>query len=143
VTVTAIADPTSLEGCEIYFDAALPGFPGVHRFQLSPWGDKDGPFRLMVSLDAPELAFVVVEPEPFFPDFAVEIDRATADRLGLANPDEAVVHLIVTLGRSPVEATVNLLGPVVVNRRNLLAAQVVLDGPSDRLRTPLIGPKAF
>ena len=48
-----------------------------------------------------------------------------------------MVYVIVTLGPTPVDATVNLLGPLVVNRRNRLAAQVVLDGDGSMVRTRL------
>jgi flagellar assembly factor FliW len=49
------------------------------------------------------------------------------------------VYVIVTLGRTPPEATVNLLGPLIVNRNNGRAAQVVLDGNRYDVRTPLLG----
>jgi flagellar assembly factor FliW len=142
VTATAMINPTSLDGSELYLDAGLPGFPGAHRFRLQPWGDPDGPFSLLVCLDADELAFVVVRPEPFFPEYTPQIARPIADRLGLVRAADAVVYVIVTLGPTPLDATVNLLGPLVVNRRNQLAAQVVLDGDSSDVRTPLMGASA-
>ena len=141
--MTAIMiDPTSLDGSELYLDAGLPGFPGVHRFRLMPWGGATGPFSLLMCLDAEELAFVVAPPAVFFPDYTPEIDRTTADRLGIVSPDDAAVYVIVTLGPTPVDATVNLLGPLIVNRRNLLAAQVVLEGSGWDVRTPLITQEA-
>jgi flagellar assembly factor FliW len=78
-----------------------------------------------------------VRPELFFPGYAPFIDRATSDRLGLARPEDAVVFVIVTLGPTPYDATVNLLGPLVVNCHSRLAAQVVLDGEGSMVRTPL------
>ena len=142
MTATAMIDSTTVDGAELYLDAGLPGFPGAHRFRLLPWGDAEGPFSLLMCLDAEELAFVVVRPEPFFSDYLPQIDRATADRLGLVRASDAIVYVIVTLGPTPLEATVNLLGPLVVNRRNRLAAQVVLDGDSSDVRTPLISRTA-
>ena len=46
--------------------------------------------------------------------------------------------MIVTVGSTPHEATANLLGPIVVNRRNLEAAQVVLRGTEWDVSTPLL-----
>jgi flagellar assembly factor FliW len=141
--VTAIMiDPTSLDGSELYLDAGLPGFPGVHRFRLMPWGAATGPFSLLMCLDIEDLAFVVAPPAVFFPDYTPAIDRATADRLGLVSPDDAAVYVIVTLGPTPVDATANLLGPLIVNRRNLLAAQVVLEGSGWDVRTRLLSQEA-
>jgi len=136
VTATMI-DPTVLDQAELYLDAGLPGFAGAHRFRLGTWDETDGRFWLLDCLDTPDLAFVVVRPEPFFPGYAPEIDRATADRLELASAEHAIVFVIVTLGPTPYDATVNLLGPLVVNLRSRLAAQVVLDGDSAMVRTPL------
>jgi len=138
VTVTTLLDQTVLDGTELYLDAGLPGFPGAHRFRIARWGDTSGPFALLECLDVPDLAFVIVRPEPFFPGYVPEIDRATGDRLGLVRAEDALVFVIVTLGPTPAEATVNLLGPLVVNRRNRLAAQVVLDGDGASVRTPLL-----
>jgi flagellar assembly factor FliW len=142
MTTATMMTSTSVDGSDLYLDAGLPGFPGAHRFRLSPWGDTDGPFSLLVCLDAQELAFVIVRPEPFFPDYQPEIDRATADRLGLVRAADAIVYVIVTLGPTPLDATVNLLGPLVINSRNQLGAQVVLDGDSSDVRTPLISRPA-
>ena len=137
MTAIATIDPSVLDHAELYLDAGLPGFPGAHRFRLGRWGDSAGPFRLLECLDLPGLAFVVVPPEGFFPGYAPEIDRATADRLGLVEPQDALVFVIVTLGPTPYDATVNLLGPLVVNSRSRLAAQIVLDGDGSMVRTPL------
>ncbi len=131
------ADPTAME---LYLDAGLPGFPTVHRFHLAQWGDQAGPFSLLSCLDLDDLAFVVLRPESFFPDYQPTIGRETADRLGLARAEDALLLVIVTLGSTPAEATVNLLGPLVVNRHNGRAAQIVLDGSEYSVRTPLRRP---
>jgi flagellar assembly factor FliW len=137
--VTAMTiDPTSLDGSELYLDAGLPGFPGAHRFRLMPWGGEPGPFSLLLCLDDEDLAFVVAPPDVFFPDYLPEVDRSTAHRLGIASPADAAVYVIVTLGPTPAQATANLLGPLVVNRRTLFAAQIVLEGSRWDVRTPLV-----
>ena len=59
MTTATMMTSTSVDGSDLYLDAGLPGFPGAHRFRLSPWGDTDGPFSLLVCLDAQELAFVI------------------------------------------------------------------------------------
>ena len=136
----SVAFPIDVEtGAVLYLDAGLPGFPAVHRFRLSPWGVAEGPFLLLQCLDVDDLAFVVVRPELFFPDYQPAINFEAAGRLGLNDPGDATVYVIVTLGRTPPEATVNLLGPLIVNRNNGRAAQVVLEGNRYDVRTPLIG----
>jgi flagellar assembly factor FliW len=133
-------DPSVLDDAELYIDAGLPGFPCAHRFRLGTWGGTPGPFKLLECLDLPGVAFVVVRPELFFPGYTPAIDGETCARLGLPDPADAMVFVIVTLGRTPYDATVNLLGPLVVNWRSRVAAQVVLDGDSSMVRTPLARP---
>jgi flagellar assembly factor FliW len=138
VTATAAGDPTLSHASEVYFDAGLPGFPCARRFRLSPLAGTEGRFWLLACLDAPDLEFVVVPPQLFFPSYVAEINGAAAHRIGLERPDEAAVYVIVTLGPTPVDATANLLGPLVVNHRNMSGAQLALEGASGRVNTPLL-----
>src|SRR3954449_1265406 len=101
---------------EITFPAGLPGFPHAHVFHLAPWGGEGTPFSLMTSVDDPDVGFVVVEPWVFYPGYEFELDKGTADRLALAEPGDSIVLCVGTLGELAEEATVNLLGPIVVNR---------------------------
>ena len=122
---------------EITFPAGLPGFPHAHVFQLSAWGGEDSPFSLMTSIDDPDVGFVVVEPWVFYNDYEFELDNGTSERLGLSEPGESLVLCVVTLGEQAEDATVNLLGPIVVNRFTREACQAVLDPSLFNVRAPL------
>lgn len=137
MTAASLVDADPGATSELYFDAGLPGFPDVHRFRLVSWGERPNPFSLLQCVDRGDLAFVVVPPEVFFPDYAPAITGDAAARLGLRDAADAIVLVIVTLGTSPAEATANLLGPVVVNRTNGRSAQLVLDSSSYGVQTPL------
>jgi flagellar assembly factor FliW len=122
---------------EITFPAGLPGFPHSHVFSLATWGGEDTPFSLMTSSDDPDVGFVVVEPWVFYPDYEFELDKSTSERLSLSDPGDSIVLCVVTLGDRPEEATVNLLGPIVVNRYTHEACQAVLDPSLFNVRAPL------
>jgi flagellar assembly factor FliW len=81
-----------------------------------------------------------VPPGIFFPDYEVELDDVTVERLGLTEPADALILVIVTVGERVEEATANLLGPLVVNRHTRQAAQVVLAGSRYETRAPLVAP---
>lgn len=125
------------ESVEISFPAGLPGFPDAYRFRIEPGAAPDTRFRVMASLDDPEVRFVVVPPRVIDPDYDLELDDQTARRLGIDDLDDAAVFCIVTLRERPEDATVNLLGPIVVNRRTREAAQVALSGSRHSVRSPL------
>ncbi|MCZ7527678.1 MAG: flagellar assembly protein FliW [Acidimicrobiia bacterium] len=122
---------------EIVFGAGLPGFPGARRFVLEPWGAPDGPFWLMSCREDPDLAFVLVIPWVFFPDYDFELDPTTIARLGVQDPTDVLVYSVVTLGDRPEDATANLLGPIVVNRNTHEAVQAVLARSDYEARTPI------
>ena len=124
---------------EITFAGGMPGFPTARRFVIDPWGDDDSPFMLLACLDDPDLAFVVVPPWPFYPEYDLNIDDSTVERLDLRTPDEALVVSIVTIGDEAKDSTLNLLGPIVVNRRSGAAAQVVLHDSGYDVRAPITG----
>jgi flagellar assembly factor FliW len=122
---------------EINFPAGLPGFPQAHRFELAPWGPAGSPFMMLSSVDDPEVGFVVVPPWVFYPDYEFELDNGTAERLSLQSSEDAVVFAVVTLRDRPEDSTLNLLGPIVVNRFTHEAAQVVLPTSGYSVRAPL------
>ncbi len=122
---------------EITFPAGLPGFPNAHRFEVAPWGPAGSPFLLLSSTEDPDIGFVVVPPWVFYPTYEFELDTAAAERLALTESDDAVVFVVVTLRERPEDSTLNLLGPIVVNRFTHEAAQVVLPSAGYSVRAPL------
>jgi flagellar assembly factor FliW len=122
---------------EITFPAGLPGFPHSHLFQLASWGGNGSPFSLLTSIEDPDTGFVVVEPWVFYPDYEFDLDKGTSERLGLSEPGDSLVLCVVTLGEAAEDATVNLLGPIVVNRYTHEACQAVLDPSLFNVRAPL------
>src|SRR3954471_13229043 len=128
---------TATDIAEITFPAGLPGFPQAHRFEIAPWGPAGSPFLLLSSIEDSDVGFVVVPPWVFYPEYEFELDNGTAERLSLAEAEDAVVFAMVTLRDRPEDSTLNLLGPIVVNRFSHEAAQVVLPSAGYSVRAPL------
>ena len=122
---------------EIVFEDGLIGFPDAHRFLLVQIDEDTSDVFELRSLDEPGLGFVTVAPGSFFPDYAPELDDATAGRLGLHEAGDVLLLAVVTLGESGADATANLLAPVVVNQHTAHACQAVLSEQSWPLRAPL------
>ena len=118
--------------------AGLVGVPEAHRFSLTRWGGADSPYALLRALDADGLEFVVVPPSVFFPDYAPVVDDELVAQLDLHDAEDAVVLVIVTIADPVDRSTANLLGPIVVNRHTLRAAQAVLSPDEHEARHPLV-----
>lgn len=103
----------------------MPGFPGHREFVLVRLND-DGLLYAFTSIENPELRFLVAPPEPFFPDYAPEIDNAVFAALNTKDPDRLLLLTVITASEN--ETTANLLAPIVVDRDSMRAMQVVLSG---------------
>ncbi|HEY8995198.1 MAG TPA: flagellar assembly protein FliW [Lacunisphaera sp.] len=75
--------------------------------------------------------FIVIEPGGLIPGYTPEVFDADAESLDLRDATEAMLLNIVTLQhQNPLEATVNLVGPIVMNRRTRIARQLVISNYS-------------
>jgi flagellar assembly factor FliW len=122
----------------IEFVSPMPGFNNHHTFVLVRIDD-NGLLYALTSLADPELRFLVVVPGPFFPDYAPELEDETLDLLGVHDPEQLLVLLVVTPNTSLADATANLLAPVVIDQSSRRAVQVVLNGSGLPVRAPLVG----
>jgi flagellar assembly factor FliW len=104
----------------------LIGFPEHKSFELVYVPDQL-PF-IWLSLSGPvPLHFVVIEPGGIIPDYELELFDEDATFLGITNPSDAMILNVVTVRPGDnATATVNLAGPIVVNRRTGIAKQCVL-----------------
>ena len=121
----------------LHFAAGLPGFPHLHDFVIGRWGRAESPFLTMTAVDDPDVGFVMISPFVFYPEYDFELDATTVLRLSLHDPADAMVLCIVTLQDRAEDATVNLLGPIVINSRTYEACQSVLPLSVYDVRSPL------
>ncbi|BFU42134.1 flagellar assembly protein FliW [Krasilnikovia sp. MM14-A1004] len=103
----------------------MPGFPAHRQFVLVRLND-EGLLYAFTSIEDPQLRFLVAPPEPFFPDYAPEIDDAVFSALNTTDPDRCLLMVVITAGIN--ETTANLLAPIVVDRDTKRAMQTILNG---------------
>jgi flagellar assembly factor FliW len=81
--------------------------------------------------------FLVVPPHFVLADYRPDVCDLDVAFLELEDPSEAFVLNIVTM-RGPGEATVNLKGPIVINRRTLVGKQIIpVNAAEYAIRHPL------
>lgn len=100
----------------------LLGFEQIKKYVLLANPD-EVPFMWLQMLDNAEQGFVVVPPSAVSSDYAPDISAQDVEYLGIQTPADAQVLNIVTLRGG--DATVNLKGPIVVNRNTLVAKQCI------------------
>lgn len=103
----------------------LIGMEDVTRFELLI-NEEEEPFMWIRAVEQHELGFVVIEPSSILNDYDLEIADDDAAKLEIQNSEDTIVLNIVTLKGENIEsATVNLIGPIVLNRRTLKGKQLI------------------
>lgn len=108
------------------FQDGIIGFPDLNRFALIEDKERE-PFQWLQSLDSPGLAFVVIEPRWFLPDFNEEISSDITTQMGIDRPEDWTVLAIVTIPDEATKMTANLKGPIIFNSKEKKATQIVID----------------
>jgi flagellar assembly factor FliW len=123
------------EETSIELPLGLLGFEKIKHYVLVT-NDDEAPFQWLQMSEAPSHSFLVVPPSAVVPNYSPELSEADVDFLGLDDSRDACVLNIVTL-RPGGRSTVNLKGPIVLNRRTGIAKQVI---PLNAMRFPLQHP---
>jgi len=121
--------PAAIISCDVRMPMGILGFEQMKDYLLIA-NPAEEPFRWLRVKDNPAVAFVVIEPFLIAPDYRPDIPDPDVEFLGLTGPADAALLNIVTL-HGPNRATVNLKGPVVINRNTGVAKQVILANASE------------
>ena len=84
------------------------------------------PFFWLQSTDDESVAFVLINPFLFRPDYEMNIDNDELLPIGINDPGRAVIFSIVTIPANAGPMTANLQGPLVINRDTHKGVQAVL-----------------
>jgi len=105
----------------------LFGFSEIRSMELF-YDMEELPFMWLREQNKNGLAFIVIEPGGIIPDYAVEIPDADVELLGITGSDDTMILNIVTLPtEQSSKISVNLVGPVIVNRNSLVAKQCIIN----------------
>jgi len=109
----------------ITFPQGILGFPEYTRFCLIDPAD-DTLILWLQSLDNPQVVFPVLEPKVFRVDYSAKLSAQELRELKLDNVNQSAVLSILTIPEEITQMTANLKAPIVVNLKDQLGKQVVL-----------------
>jgi flagellar assembly factor FliW len=137
--MAAVTFPSSRFGTVEVDPAAVVSFPrgliglGGERFALV--GGEEDTILWLHAIDDPDLAVPVANPWAFFPGYAVELSDDEAERIGITDPAQARVLVVVRVGPTPQECFANLKAPILLADGT---GHQVLNEAEAPLRAPLI-----
>lgn len=137
---TKFIGQVSIEEQEIInFVNGLPGFETIKKFVVLPL-EKNSPFAVLQSVEEPEIGFVIVLPFTFKSDYAFDLTEEDKEELSIESSDDLLTYAIVTLKEPFASSTLNLQAPILINHKQKLAKQLVLqDSNAGLLRFPIEG----
>jgi flagellar assembly factor FliW len=115
------------------------GFPDKNQFVILRHKE-NSPFFWYQSVDEPSLAFVIMSPFHFMPSYAVDVEKVLKEMSwAKVRNDSLELYVVVNIPKgSPDKMTANLIGPILINNKNLQAVQVVIGDSNYSHRFPLI-----
>jgi len=120
-------DPESV----ITFTQPIIGFQTLRRFVLLPGpasGDgEDSRVRWLQSTESPEAAFLLMDPRSVYPGYTVELRPEEMVELGAAAVSDLEVYTLLVVPQDHTQVRTNLKAPIVINSRQRLAKQAILD----------------
>jgi flagellar assembly factor FliW len=122
IPTTRFGNVTIDEADVLTFVAGLIGMEDCRRWALL--ADAENPaLGWMQSLDRADVAVAVVSPRRFVPEYRVRVSRREIQTLGIGEPREAQVLVIVSQANGSL--TVNLKAPLVIHLQERLGRQIV------------------
>ncbi|MBU9721726.1 MULTISPECIES: flagellar assembly protein FliW [Bacillaceae] len=126
----------------IQFEQGIPSFEEEKEFILLPYSEEQSPFYILQSVKTSGLAFMVMTPFTFFPDYEAKLSDSVIEQLAIEKQEDVALFVIITLRETLQESTVNLKGPIVVNSAAQKGKQVVLNDTAYHTKHALVAPVA-
>lgn len=118
------------------FKKGLPGFEGLNKFIIFPVEDNEI-FSILHSLEDDSIGLVVASPFYVIKDYEFKLEDEKTDELKIESPEDVLVLNTVTLNSDIENITVNLKAPIIINIKNKLGEQIILDNPNYSIRHSL------
>ena len=120
----------------IDFEQGLPGFEELRQFVMIN-ADGAGPVYWLQSVEEPQIALSVVDPFELVPDYALELGDQELDALQLEDERELMVLGVTVIPKDIRKMTVNLAAPILINTRQGIGKQIVMDDKRFSTRHPV------
>jgi flagellar assembly factor FliW len=112
---------------KISFSRGLFGFESFKDYVLLD--AERQPFYWLQSADVEGVAFILINPFLFRPDYEVNINNEDLADIEIDSPEKALIFSIVTIPPDGGPMTANLQGPLIINRDTRMGKQAILPDP--------------
>ncbi|AKA70320.1 flagellar assembly protein FliW [Clostridium scatologenes] len=112
----------------IIFKKGIPGFEHLKKFILFKLEENEE-FNILHSIDDESIGIIVVSPFNYIKDYQFNLDDKKIKELNIEKEEDVMVLNTVTLSTNITDITVNLKAPILINVKNKIGEQIILDNP--------------
>ncbi|ERI90865.1 protein FliW [Clostridiales bacterium oral taxon 876 str. F0540] len=120
----------------ITFKKGLPGFEDLKKYILFPT-EENKLFNILHSIENEELGLIVISPFEIIKDYEFKLSDEKLNELKIISPEEVFVLNTVTLSSKIENITTNLKAPIIINIKERLGEQIILDNEKYKIKHPL------
>jgi flagellar assembly factor FliW len=117
---------------QIIFPFGILGFEQLKKYVL--FDALQQPFYWLQSMDVVDVAFVLINPKLFHPDYTLEVDEEELAEIEIKSPDDILDFAIVTIPEKASKMTANLQGPIIINRKTRIGRQSISLNPDCKVK---------
>ena len=121
---------------KVFFPFGILGFENLKNYVLID--AKQQPFYWLQSLDVTEIAFVLINPFIFRPDYSIDVPDEELEEIQIRSEEDILVFSIVTIPENQSNMTANLQGPIVINRKEKQGRQAISTNKKWGIRHPIL-----
>ena len=122
----------------ITFPNGIIGFPDLKKFTLMHDEEQgSSSIKWLQSIEEPGFAMPVMDPLVVCPDYSPEIDKTKIEDVGNLNDDDILVLVTVTVPHDLAKMTVNLMGPFVINVKDMKGTQAIVENDNYPVKFPI------
>lgn len=111
----------------IRFEEGILGFDQLHDYILVLNPDEDLPFHYLQSTEDSDLMFIATSPYLFVENYDFDLPSTVVESLKIQAIEDIAVYCLTVIPNETSQTSINLKAPLVINMKNRLAKQVLMD----------------
>lgn len=115
------------------------GIPGCEEYKTYIVKEiEESPFKILQCLENYELAFIIISPFDVIEDYEIKLSEELIKNTEIKSPEDVVLYSIVNLSSKVENITTNLRAPLVLNIKQKLGEQLIVDKADYKIKHPLM-----
>lgn len=127
---------------DIQFKKGIPGFENLNNFKILDLEDNKQ-FKILQSMEEKNISFVVTSPFEIYKEYVIDLNDEIIRELEIKNSEDVLVLSIITLGETLEKSTLNLKAPLIINIKNNLGRQLILQSEKYETKHPLMRSEKY